>query len=125
MKRYAIAILCLTTAVYAPLMADYSSLTQAERDALRATLSMSWEYRALIDGKDTGRIVEAVEIEPGKWRVQVAIDIPKQDGSVRTIERPVYLTLKTTGGSGGGTGWLAPGLAGLAAGILIGFLAAK
>ena len=117
--RVALCVLLAVAAAYAPLMADYSSLTPVERAQLLLAVDQSWEYRAILDGAENSSIEEAVNVSGDRWRVRVLLAVPKPDGGTREIRRDIYVTIKATSG---GTSWpwlVVSAAAGVVAGVLI------
>ena len=117
--KIAVCVLLAVAAFCTPLMADYSSLTSAEREQIVAALNQAWEYRTLLDGAERRSIEEAVNVSGNLWRVRVLLEVPKKDGGTREIRRDVYVTVKATGG---GVSWpwlVVSAAAGVVAGVLI------
>lgn len=117
MRILAVILILISLAV--PVMADYSSLTPAEKQSLLIALGMSYEYRMLLDGADHSTILEAVRVTGNQWRIRVEISIPRQDDLPRSIIRDVWVEIKPTR-SGVSWPWVvAAGAAGILAGIII------
>ena len=94
MTRATIAATLAAMMIAAPLAADYSSMTPAERVEFETLARQAWEWRAVLDGKDVDRIVEAVRVSGDRWRVRVEIAAPKPDGGTRAIQRDVFLDIR-------------------------------
>ena len=96
MTRATLAAIVAATMVAAPLAANYSSMTPAERAEFETMVRQAWEWRAVLDGKTVDRIVEAVRVDGDRWRVRVEIAAPKLDGGTRAIQRDVFVEIKAS-----------------------------
>lgn len=112
-----ILIVCIFNVM---LSADYSSMTATERTQIVTALEMASEYRYLLDGAETKRIVEAVNVSGDKWRVRIELGMKKTDGTYRYIVRDIYIDIHSKQSIS--WPWL---VASCAAGIVAGILIAK
>lgn len=102
------------------LYADYSSLTAKERSDLITAVEMSGEYRYLLDGSESRKIIEAVNVSGYKWRVRIELGMKKANGEYRYIVRDIYIDIHSKQSIS--WPWL---VASCAAGIVSGILIAK
>lgn len=119
MTRATLAAIVAAILTAAPLAADYSSMTPAERAEFATLARQAWEWRAVLDGKTVDRIVEAVRVSGDRWRVRVEIAAPQIGGGTRAIQRDVFVEIKAERSTPWGYFFGGTAAGAIAAGVLI------